>query len=78
MTGITRLHFGFWLASDFGGNHFKMLHVVTGRRFMTLIAITRLTRGVNKRRQSPLVCTVALHAILSEQREVAIIVAVAL
>ena len=51
MTGITRLHFGFWLASDFGGNHFKMLHVVTGRRFMTLIAITRLTRGVNKRRQ---------------------------
>ena len=78
MTGITRLHCGFRLASHFGGNHFEMLHIVTGRRLMTLITITWLTRRMNKRRQWPLNCTVALHAIFPKQLKMTIIVAMAL
>ena len=86
MTPITLVDlniFATWIPRSipFAGNHlvdhFKVHHVVAGRRLMALSAVRRTRRRVLKSGNGPLRRAVACGAILPEQIEMLVLVRVA-
>ena len=77
MAAIALADLGMRLSRHFRREHFEVLHVMARRGLMALSAISRPWCGMGKAGNVPAGCCVTVHAIVAEEREVGILIAVA-
>ena len=66
MTNITCFYFGMWLPCYFRWDHFKVHHVMTWWRLMTLNAVLWACRRMSKLSNIPGIHAMTLHAFITK------------